>query len=130
MQILFNEQSRTFHLTNDKISYIMTVLPNGHLSQVYFGKKVHDKADFSYLIQSCARPTTSYISEEFHNIISLSHILFMVLLIIVSLLLKFARQTAVKFLTSIIRVILSAMANQNLKIYLLLIQKMMMKLSL
>ena len=32
MQILFNEQSRTFHLTNDKISYIMTVLPNGHLS--------------------------------------------------------------------------------------------------
>lgn len=74
MQILFNEQSRTFHLTNDKISYIMTVLPNGHLSQVYFGKKVHDKADFSYLIQSCARPTTSYISEEFHNIISLSHI--------------------------------------------------------
>ena len=34
MQILFNEQSRTFHLTNDKISYIMTVLPNGHLSQV------------------------------------------------------------------------------------------------
>ena len=74
MQILFNEQSRTFHLTNDKISYIMTVLPNGHLSQVYFGKKVHDKADFSYLIQSCARPTTSYISEEFHNIIYLRHI--------------------------------------------------------
>ena len=74
MKILFNKQSRTFHLTNDKISYIMTVLPNGHLSQVYFGKRVHDKADFSYLIQSCARPTTSYISEEFHNIISLSHI--------------------------------------------------------
>lgn len=46
MQILFNEQSRTFHLTNDKISYIMTVLPNGHLSQVYFGKKYMTKQIF------------------------------------------------------------------------------------
>lgn len=74
MQILVNEQTKTFHLTNDKISYIMTVLPNHHLSQLYFGKKVHNKADYSYLIQSCARPTTSYISEEYHNIISLSHL--------------------------------------------------------
>ena len=74
MQILVNEQTKTFHLTNDKISYIMTVLPNHHLSQLYFGKAVHNKTDYSYLIQSCARPTTSYISEEYHNIISLSHI--------------------------------------------------------
>lgn len=74
MQIIFNENSNTFHLFNDKISYIMTVLPNGHLTQVYFGKKIHDREDFSYLIQKSNRPMSAYISEEYHNVISLAHL--------------------------------------------------------
>ncbi len=31
MSILFQEKTKTFHLFNQEISYIMTVLPNGHL---------------------------------------------------------------------------------------------------
>ena len=74
MSIIFNEQTKTFHLTNNKISYIMSILPTGNLIQLYFGKKVHDRADFSYLIETSARPTTTYISEEYHNKYTFTHL--------------------------------------------------------
>ena len=70
MHILFNEKSKTFHLTNDSISYIMTVLPTGHLVQLYFGSKIHDKEDFSYLLESALRPNLAYVSEEYNKVIS------------------------------------------------------------
>ena len=56
MEIAFNEAGRTFHLYNDQISYIMQVLPNGQMGQLYFGKKVHDREDFSYLLETLPRP--------------------------------------------------------------------------
>ena len=40
--IIYHESSKTFHLYNNNISYIMTVLPNGHLGNLYFGKRIHD----------------------------------------------------------------------------------------
>lgn len=45
-QIIFHKETKTFHLYNEKISYILCVLENGHLGQLYFGKRLHDKADF------------------------------------------------------------------------------------
>ncbi len=61
--IVFHKETNTFHLYNDKISYIMCVLKNGHMGQLYFGKRIHDKVDFSYLVEECQRPMTSYIYE-------------------------------------------------------------------
>ena len=52
-QIIFHKETKTFHLYNEKISYILCVLENGHLGQLYFGKRLHDKADFSYLVEKC-----------------------------------------------------------------------------
>ena len=49
--IVFHKETKTFHLYNDKISYIMCVLKNGHMGHLYFGKRIHDKADFSYLVE-------------------------------------------------------------------------------
>ncbi|WP_303995933.1 alpha-galactosidase [Megamonas hypermegale] len=74
MSIVFHEQTKTFHLFNDCISYIMNVLPTGHLMQLYCGKKVHDREDFSYLIETSARPTTTYLSEEWHNKYTFTHL--------------------------------------------------------
>lgn len=37
--ITYHEKSKTFHLYNDTVSYIMTILSNGHMGQLYFGKK-------------------------------------------------------------------------------------------
>lgn len=71
--IIFHENTKTFHLYNQKISYIMCVLENGHLGQLYYGKKIHDKGDFSYLVEKCGRPMTSYIFEE-DRTFSLEHI--------------------------------------------------------
>lgn len=72
-QIIFHEETKTFHLYNGKISYILCVLENGHLGQLYFGKRLHDKADFSYLVEKCERPMTSYI-YEWDRTFSLEHI--------------------------------------------------------
>ena len=71
--IVFHKETKTFHLYNDKISYIMCVLKNGHMGHLYFGKRIHDKADFSYLVEECQRPMTSYIYEDDRNF-SLEHI--------------------------------------------------------
>ena len=56
--IVFHDKTKTFHLYNEKISYIMCVLENGHMGQIYFGKKIHDKEDFSYLVEKIERPMT------------------------------------------------------------------------
>ena len=39
MPILFNEQTKEFHLYNDEVSYIMNILQNNQLGQLYYGKK-------------------------------------------------------------------------------------------
>ncbi len=46
--IKFN--SGTFHLQNDKISYIIKILKNNHLGHLYFGKKVFDRDNFDHLL--------------------------------------------------------------------------------
>ena len=71
--IIFHSRTKTFHLHNDSISYIMTVLENGHLGQLYYGKRIHDKEDFSYLVEKCGRPMTSYVFEG-DRTFSLEHI--------------------------------------------------------
>ena len=43
MFIRYHESGRMFHLQNEKISYIMQVLPTGALGQLYYGKKIHDR---------------------------------------------------------------------------------------
>lgn len=71
--IVFHEETKTFYLYNNKISYIMCVLENGHMGQIYFGKKIHDKKDFSYLVEKIERPMTSYVYEGDKSF-SLEHI--------------------------------------------------------
>ena len=61
--IIYHEKSRIFHLYNQQISYLMCVLENGHLGQLYYGKRIRDKEDFSYLIEKAPRPMASYIYE-------------------------------------------------------------------
>lgn len=73
MNILFHKNTKTFHLFNDQISYLMCVLQNGHLGQLYYGKRIHDKEDFSYLVEKSGRPMTSYVYEGDRSF-SLEHI--------------------------------------------------------
>ena len=51
MGIIYHKETQTFHLTNGDISYILTVLPNGHLGNLYYGKAIRDREDFSHLLE-------------------------------------------------------------------------------
>lgn len=61
--IVYHENSRTFHLCNDHISYIMKVLPNDQLGQLYFGKAVTDKDNFDYLLECRWHSMTACVFE-------------------------------------------------------------------
>lgn len=63
MGIVYHEKTKTFHLYNRSMSYIMTVMRNGHLGQLYCGKRIRDKEDFSYLLETCERPMGSYVYD-------------------------------------------------------------------
>ena len=49
MPIIVHEKTGTFHLTNDSISYIFRIMENEQLENLYYGKKIHDREDFSHL---------------------------------------------------------------------------------
>lgn len=61
MSILYHESTKTFHLTNGQISYIMKVLPNGALGQLYFGRAIRDRESFDHLLEEAHRPMTSCV---------------------------------------------------------------------
>ena len=63
MNISVNVEQNTFHLYNNEISYIMTVLPNGQMGQLYFGRRVHDREDYSYLLEMRSRPMSSCVFD-------------------------------------------------------------------
>ena len=73
MNIIYHASGRIFHLYNDTISYLMMILRNGHLGQLYFGRRIQDKEDFSYLLETCERPMTSCVYETDRSF-SLEHI--------------------------------------------------------
>lgn len=73
MNIKFHPSTGIFHLYNDQISYLMMILPSGHMGQLYFGKALRDREDFSHLLETCYRTNASYLSEEM-NTMSLEHL--------------------------------------------------------
>ena len=73
MSIVYHETSKTFHLFNQEISYIMAVLPNGQMGQLYFGKRVHERDGFSYLLEMLPRSMASYVFPG-ERTLSLEHV--------------------------------------------------------
>ena len=63
MCIIINKQKNTFHLCNEEISYIMTVLPNSQMGQLYFGKRIKEREDYSYLLETMPRPMASCVYD-------------------------------------------------------------------
>ncbi len=64
MPIIFHEESGEFHLYNKSISYIIKILPNKQLGNLYFGKVIKDRKSFSHLFQKKARPLSAYVFED------------------------------------------------------------------
>jgi alpha-galactosidase len=70
MGIIYIDDLKEFHLYNSEISYIIGILPNGHIGQLYFGKRIHGQ-NFSHLLElgfrdmaPCTFEGDSYFSLE------------------------------------------------------------------
>ena len=72
MSVIYHESTQTFHLTNGAVSYIMKVLPNGALGQLYFGRAFRDQESFDHLLELRSRPMTACVYEN-DSFFSLEH---------------------------------------------------------
>lgn len=55
MAIRYHEKTKIFHIFNKEVSYIIHIMENGQLENLYYGKAVRDKEDFTYLHEECIR---------------------------------------------------------------------------
>ena len=60
VNISVNNKKNTFHLYNDEISYIISVLPTRHLGQLYYGRRIREREDYS----GAARQTDVILDRE------------------------------------------------------------------
>ncbi len=49
MSIIYHEKSREFHLYNNEISYIIEIMEDNQLGNLYYGKNVKDREPFAHL---------------------------------------------------------------------------------
>ncbi|WP_142830809.1 alpha-galactosidase [Planococcus soli] len=63
MPILYNESKREFHLQSKKVSYILSVLENGQLGHLYYGKKLRHRESFERLFHVEEAPNTACVNE-------------------------------------------------------------------
>ena len=69
-RIFVHESPLTFHLQNDELSYIISILPGGLPGQLYCGKKLHDRDSFDHLrvkaapFNAALTVNNDYFSEE------------------------------------------------------------------
>lgn len=65
MGINYHEESKEFHIYNDKISYVIAILPNGQAGQLYFGRRIRERNKFSHLQEYCRRDMAAYVLPNF-----------------------------------------------------------------
>ncbi|PWW99413.1 alpha-galactosidase [Clostridium perfringens] len=63
MPIIFHKELNEFHLYNKEISYIIHILPNGHVGNLYFGKKIDPYKTYNHLFEGIYRPLAAYVYE-------------------------------------------------------------------
>lgn len=63
MPIIYHTSSREFHIYNQQISYIIEIMENGQLGNLYYGKHIKDRESFAYLHQEMPRPLSAFAAE-------------------------------------------------------------------
>ncbi|MFT3982784.1 MAG: alpha-galactosidase [Lachnospiraceae bacterium] len=63
MAIVYTKQSGEFHLYNKDISYVIKILDNNQLGNLYYGKRIDHKESFSYLLEGGMRALAVYTKE-------------------------------------------------------------------
>ena len=73
MGIVYHENSSEFHLYNNEISYIIKVLDNKQLGQLYYGKRIRDRESFGHLLELGQRDMACCTFDG-NSVFSLEHI--------------------------------------------------------
>ncbi|MCE7792698.1 alpha-galactosidase [Salipaludibacillus sp. CUR1] len=63
MPIHFNEETKEFHLQNNGLSYIFTVMKNNQLGHLYYGKRIRHRDSFQHLLRTQPRAAMSCVYE-------------------------------------------------------------------
>lgn len=63
MPILFNEETKEFHLQAKDVSYIFKILKNNQLGHLYFGKKIRHRDSFNHLYREEFRDNSTHFFE-------------------------------------------------------------------
>ncbi|MBU9711598.1 alpha-galactosidase [Evansella tamaricis] len=72
MAIVFHEESKEFHIYNNEVSYIIKILENNQLGNLYYGKRLRDRNTFAHLLQGDLKPLSAYVFENDYKL-SLQH---------------------------------------------------------
>ena len=64
MPVIFHEETRQFHLFNSEVSYIIRIMENGQMENLYYGKAIHDREDFSHFHEELMRSQMSVCVPE------------------------------------------------------------------
>lgn len=72
MGITYYENEREFHLYNEELSYIIKILPNNQLGNLYYGKRIREGNSLAHLFQGGPRSLAAYVFEG-DNFFSLQH---------------------------------------------------------
>lgn len=64
MPIIYHEQAKEFHLFNDEVSYIIGIMENGQMENLYYGKALRDRDDFSHFHEETMRSQMSICVPE------------------------------------------------------------------
>ena len=64
MPVIFHEQTKQFHLFNSEVSYIIRIMENGQLENLYYGKALRDREDFSHFHEELMRSQMSVCVPE------------------------------------------------------------------
>lgn len=59
MPIIFHEHTKQFHLFNSQVSYIICIMENGQIENLYYGKALRDREDFSHFHEELMRSQMS-----------------------------------------------------------------------
>lgn len=64
MAIIFHQNTKVFHMYNAYVSNILRIMENGQIENLYYGKAICDKEDFTYLHEEGMRSQMSVCIPE------------------------------------------------------------------
>ena len=73
--MIFTNPGNVFHLQTEKTSYIFRAMPSGHLESLYYGKRIRNCEDFTFLFDKheCGWSNGTAYSQD-DTTLSLDHI--------------------------------------------------------